>query len=52
VLVSTLEKLADDAREQKFEPPAIVVIGEIVEMRSQLLGEGVVAQKDLPKDSP
>ena len=28
VLVSTLEKLADDAREQKFEPPAIVVIGE------------------------
>src|ERR1700689_2814966 len=48
VLVSTLEKLADDAREQKFEPPAIVVIGEIVEMRSQLLGDSATAQKDSP----
>ena len=38
VLVSTLEKLAADAREQKFEPPAIVVIGEIVKVRAQLLG--------------
>ena len=36
VLVSTLEKLAADAREQKFEPPAIVVIGDIVDMRAQL----------------
>jgi uroporphyrin-III C-methyltransferase len=51
VLVSTLEKLAADAREQKFEPPAIVVIGDIVAMRSQLLGDSAVAQKDLPKDS-
>ena len=48
VLVSTLEKLAADAREQKFEPPAIVVIGEIVEMRSQLLGDSAVAQSDSP----
>jgi uroporphyrin-III C-methyltransferase len=48
VLVSTLEKLAADAREQKIEPPAIVVIGDIVEMRSQLLGETASAQKDLP----
>ena len=39
VLISTLEKLAADAREQKFEPPAIVVIGDIVAMREQLLGE-------------
>ena len=46
VVVSTLEKLADDAREQKFEPPAIVVIGDIVEMRSQLLGETAEAEKD------
>src|SRR5580704_2820824 len=46
VLVSTLEKLAADAREQKFEPPAIVVIGDIVEMRSQLLGETAEAEKD------
>ncbi len=45
VLVSTLEKLAADAREQKFEPPAIVVIGEIVEMRSQLLGETAERRK-------
>jgi uroporphyrin-III C-methyltransferase len=46
VLVSTLEKLAADAREQKFEPPAIVVIGDIVAMRSQLLGEIAEAEKD------
>jgi len=46
VLVSTLDKIADDARKQKFEPPAIVVIGEIVEMRSQLLGEIAEAEKD------
>jgi siroheme synthase len=48
VLVSTLEKLAADARAQKFEPPAIVVIGDIVETRSQLLGEAAGAAKDLP----
>jgi siroheme synthase len=39
VLISTLHKLAADAREQKFEPPAIVVIGEIVKVREQLRGE-------------
>jgi uroporphyrin-III C-methyltransferase len=37
VLISTLAALAADAREQKFEPPAIVVIGEIVKVRAQLL---------------
>jgi uroporphyrin-III C-methyltransferase len=37
VLVSTLQQLAADAREQKFEPPAIVVVGEIVKVRAQLL---------------
>jgi len=31
-----LGKLAADAREQKCEPPAIVVIGEIVKVREQL----------------
>ena len=36
VLISTLAKLSADAREQKFEPPAIVVIGEIVKVREQL----------------
>jgi uroporphyrin-III C-methyltransferase len=40
ILVSTLEKLAADAREQKFEPPAIVVIGDIVGLRDRLLGQG------------
>src|SRR5580698_1054463 len=48
VLVSTLEKLAADARRQKFEPPAIVVIGDIVAMRAQLLGESAEAEKDSP----
>jgi uroporphyrin-III C-methyltransferase len=48
VLVSTLEKLAADAREQKFEPPAIVVIGDIVATRSQLLGEAAAAEKGSP----
>jgi uroporphyrin-III C-methyltransferase len=37
VVVSTLEKLASDAREQKLEPPAIVVIGEIVKLRDDML---------------
>src|SRR5271169_5551075 len=52
VLVSTLEKLAADVRAQNFEPPAIVVIGDIVKTRAQLLGDHAVAQKDSPKDSP
>ena len=38
VLVSTLEKLAAASRKESFEPPAIVVIGEIVELREKLLG--------------
>ena len=37
VLVSTLQQLAADARRQKYEPPAIVVVGEIVKVREQLL---------------
>jgi len=36
VLVSTLENLVGDARAQKLEPPAIVVIGEIVKLRDEL----------------
>jgi uroporphyrin-III C-methyltransferase len=48
VLVSTLEKLAGAAREQNFEPPAIVVIGEIVDTRGQLLGEAAAADKASP----
>jgi uroporphyrin-III C-methyltransferase len=38
ILISTLAKLAADAREQKLEPPAIVAIGEIVNFRQRLLG--------------
>lgn len=38
VLISTLDKLAPDARAQKLEPPAIVVIGEIVRLRDELSG--------------
>jgi siroheme synthase len=36
VLVSTLEKLASDVRAEKLDPPAIVVIGEIVKLRDEL----------------
>ena len=37
VLVSTLERVAQDAREHAFEPPAVVVVGEIVGLRNRLL---------------
>jgi len=50
VLVSTLEKLAADVRAQNFEPPAIVVIGDIVKTRAQLTGAD--AQAEAEKDSP
>jgi uroporphyrin-III C-methyltransferase len=40
ILVSTLERLAADARAQTLEPPAIVVIGDIVAVRERLLGTG------------
>jgi uroporphyrin-III C-methyltransferase len=46
VLVSTLEKLAGEARTQEFEPPAIVVIGDIVAMRERLVGETAPSDKD------
>ena len=45
VLVSTLEKLAADTREQKFEPPAIVVIGDIVNTRTRFTGADTAAEK-------
>jgi uroporphyrin-III C-methyltransferase len=38
ILISTLERVAQDAREQAFEPPAVVVVGEIVGLRNRLLG--------------
>ena len=46
ILVSTLAQLSTEAREQKFEPPAVVVIGEIVNMRPRLLaGSDTAAQE-------
>jgi len=36
ILVSTLERVAADARAQGFEPPAIIVIGDIVTVREKL----------------
>jgi uroporphyrin-III C-methyltransferase len=38
VLVATLATVSAAAQEQNFEPPAIVVIGDIVKMRGELLG--------------
>jgi uroporphyrin-III C-methyltransferase len=37
VLISTVAQVAAEARAQQFEPPAIVVIGDIVTAREQLL---------------
>jgi uroporphyrin-III C-methyltransferase len=48
VLISTLERLSADAREQKLEPPAIVVIGDIVKMRGQLIGAAASSDKETP----
>jgi len=38
ILVSTLARVAQEARAQAFEPPAIVVVGEIVGVRDRLVG--------------
>jgi uroporphyrin-III C-methyltransferase len=46
ILVSTLAKVAAAARRQKFEPPAIVVIGDIVNMRAELIGADAAAAKE------
>ena len=45
ILVSTLEKVAEEARTQKFEPPAIVAIGEIVNFRARLLKADETAEE-------
>jgi len=45
IIVSTLEKLAATVRAQNIEPPAIVVIGEIVRIREKLLGSLSAAEK-------
>jgi uroporphyrin-III C-methyltransferase len=38
IVVSTLERIAAEARQQALESPAIVVVGDIVKMRERLLG--------------
>jgi uroporphyrin-III C-methyltransferase len=43
ILTATLATLAAAAREQNFEPPAIVVIGDIVDARAEILGAGALA---------
>jgi len=37
VLVSTLENVAGDAARQNVKPPAVVVIGDVVGLRDQLV---------------
>ena len=46
ILTSTLEKLSADAVKRKFEPPAIVVIGEIVNLRAVLRAEALTAERE------
>jgi uroporphyrin-III C-methyltransferase len=44
IVISTLQKLAATVREQNIEPPAIVVIGEIVRLREKLLAGSAAAE--------
>src|SRR5271170_4358311 len=46
ILISTLESLAQDSRAQKIEPPAIVVIGDIVTMRARLIGADAMTESE------
>ena len=48
ILITSLEKLPTAVHEQKIEPPAIVVIGEIVKMRALLRGESASTEKGSP----
>lgn len=41
VLISTLEKLAKDARESDLQPPALVVVGDVVKLHNGLDWLGV-----------
>jgi len=44
ILVSTLSQVAQAVRQQRFEPPAIVVVGEIVNVRERLRALAAAAQ--------
>jgi uroporphyrin-III C-methyltransferase len=46
ILISSLAQLAAAVREQKFEPPAIVVIGDIVKLRDELVRADASAAKE------
>ncbi len=46
IVVATLATLAAEARQQHIEPPAIVVIGDIVETRAQLIDDQAAAAKE------
>src|SRR5271170_7256023 len=46
VLISTLENLAQDSRAQKIEPPAIVVVGDIVTTRARLIGADAMTESE------
>jgi uroporphyrin-III C-methyltransferase len=45
IVVSTLEKLPAAVRAQTIEPPAIVVIGDIVNARTQLMAEAPAVKR-------
>jgi uroporphyrin-III C-methyltransferase len=48
IAISTLQNLAATVREQKIEPPAIVVVGEIVRLRDRLRAGSAAAEKAAP----
>jgi uroporphyrin-III C-methyltransferase len=48
ILISTLERVAADVHERKFEPPAIVVLGDIVAVRDRLLAAVAAATGEPP----
>lgn len=50
VLVSTLARLAHDAGESDIQPPAIVVVGEVVRLRSGLDWLGALGGRALDAD--
>jgi uroporphyrin-III C-methyltransferase len=45
ILVSTLARVAADTREQALQPPAIVVVGDIVAVRDRLIGPAAAVEK-------
>jgi uroporphyrin-III C-methyltransferase len=46
ILISTLERVARDVRDAQIEPPAIVVVGEIVAARERLLRIAAAAEHE------